>query len=129
MTTPQNRKTILIIEDDELLLTLLQDELVNAGHSVIISKTGEDGLLQIKQANPKVDLIFLDLMLPKMSGFDVLKQLKYDERFRNVPVIVLSNLGEERDIKSALELGASDYFIKADMTPEKILEATDKIRA
>lgn len=120
------KKVVLIIEDEELLLTLLRDELEAAGYKVMISKTGEDGLFQLKNTK-KIDLILLDLILPKMDGFSVLKQLKYDSRFNHIPVVVLSNLGEEQNIKRAFELGAKDYFIKADMTPDKIIVIVNKL--
>jgi len=123
----QNKKTVLVIEDQELLLSLLQDELTAVGHRALVGTTGEEGLRVLEEAGGNVALIFLDLILPKMDGFAVLKQLKSDSRFKDIPVVVLSNLGEEENIKRATELGAVEYFIKADMTPEKVIEIVNRV--
>lgn len=125
----KSKKTIFIIEDQELLLTLLRDELTAVGYEVLISRTGEDGLMQLKQNFNKIDLLILDLVLPKMDGFSVLDEMRRDERFHNIKIIILSNLGEESNVKKALSLGAIDYLIKADMTPDKIINIVNKIES
>ena len=122
------KKTVLIVEDEELLLTLLRDELVQRGYSVLVSKTGEDAVAVLGESDTTIDLIALDLMLPKMDGFAVLEHIKKDDRLQNIPVVVLSNLGGDENTKRAMDLGAADYFVKSDMTPDKIADLVKVIK-
>jgi DNA-binding response OmpR family regulator len=104
-------KKIIVIEDEQILLRALNVELLSQGFEVLSAKDGESGLKLITQELPQ--LVLLDLILPKLHGFEVLKALKENESTKDIPVIILSNLGQDSDIKKAKELGAADYFVKA----------------
>jgi DNA-binding response OmpR family regulator len=104
-------KKIIVIEDEQILLRALNVELLSQGFEVLSAKDGESGLRLIIEQLPQ--LVLLDLILPKLHGFEVLKALKDNEKTKDIPVIILSNLGQDSDIKKAKELGAADYFVKA----------------
>lgn len=111
---------ILIVEDEEFLVRALKDNLTSEGSSVSVAMDGEAVFDEIKKHKPA--LILLDLLLPKKNGFDVLKELKASPEWQLIPVIVLSNLGEDSEIKRALELGASDYFVKSQHPIQEVIE-------
>ena len=111
---------ILIIEDDDFLRSLAVTKLEKEGFVVSMAPDGQAGLALAQTELP--ELIILDLMLPIMSGFDVLAQLKASDATKNLKVIVFSNLGEESDIKRCLNMGANDYLVKANFTLDELVE-------
>lgn len=116
---------ILIIEDDDFLRNLLSNKLKEAGYEVEQAASGEKGMEIIPVI--KLDLLILDLLLPTLHGLEVLSWLKDQEGVvADIPVIVLSNLGNEEDIEKAYEIGAKDFLVKAKFTPQEIV---DKVRA
>lgn len=114
---------IVIVEDEEILLKVLKEKFDKSGFQTILAVDGEEALSIINKNKP--DLILLDLILPKKNGFDVLRDLKADSQSKNIPVVVLSNLGQDEDIKKAMELGADDYIVK---TQHPINEVVEKVR-
>ncbi len=118
-------KNILIIEDDEFLRGLISKKLFAEDFKISVAVDGEEAVKKIKEEKP--DLILLDLILPVMNGFEVLSKIKKDSSTNSIPVIILSNLGEKEDIDKALTLGVVDYLIKAQFTPEEIVEKVEKI--
>lgn len=118
------KRKILIVEDDQFLVKIYQTKLEKEGFEINIALDGEEGLQ--KTTGFKPDLILLDLILPKMNGFEVLKKLKENPATKNIPVIVLSNLGQESDVKQGMELGAVDYLIKSDHSISEIIEKIKK---
>ncbi|MBU3978878.1 response regulator, partial [Patescibacteria group bacterium] len=119
-----NGEKIILVEDDPFLHKLYKDVLTIAGYNVVSAKDGEEGLNTIKN-NVDASLILLDLMMPKLNGIDVLKELKKDPATKDLSVIVLTNLKEGAIIQEALKLGANAYLLKADYTPAQI---TDTVR-
>lgn len=121
---------ILIIEDDKFLLKLYSDKLRRQGFEVFESLTGEEGLNRLSVEEP--DLIILDLVLPGKNGFDVLKEIKDSPKTKDIPVIILTNLGQESDIKRGLDLGAAAYLVKTEFSinqlAEKVKEHLTKAR-
>ena len=111
---------VLIVEDTELLRRIYQDRLTQDGYTVLTAGDGLEALAALR-ANP-VDLVLLDLIMPRMGGLDVLESMKADPRTANLPVVILTNLGEESAIKHALELGALDYLIKNQAKPADVAE-------
>lgn len=111
---------ILIIEDDDFLRTLTVTKLEKEGFVVITAPNGQEGLTLAQSHLP--ELIILDLMLPIMSGFEVLEALKKSSDTAHAKVIVFSNLGEESDIKKCLDMGANDYLVKANFTLDELVE-------
>jgi len=113
-------KKILIIEDDKFLAQLLAKKLNQEKFQSLITPTGEEGLKKTEEEN--FDLIILDLLLPEMDGFEVLKKIKENEKTKKIPILILSNLGQKEEIKRGLELGATDFLVKANFTPNEIIE-------
>ncbi len=111
---------ILIIEDDEFLSGMYITKFSKEGFSVFFSETGEDGLNRAKKEKP--DLILLDILLPQMNGFEILKKLKEDTATAMIPVIILTNLSQESDIKRGYELGAVDYLVKVYNIPSDVVK-------
>jgi CheY-like chemotaxis protein len=111
-------ETILVTEDTELLRRIYTDKLTQEGYTVL---SAADGLecLNVIRAN-KVDLVLLDLIMPRMSGLEALEAIKADPRTKDVPVIILSNLGQDADIQRGLAMGASDYLIKNAAKPADV---------
>lgn len=120
-------KKILIIEDDIFLQNLEANKLKKDNYEIITAGTGDEAIGKISKE--KVDLILLDLILPGIDGFDVLQKIKENEDSKKVPVIVFSNLSEEKDIKRAKEMGAIDFMIKSNFSLNELAEHINKILA
>lgn len=118
-------KKILVVEDDKFLRELIARKLEKEGYQIVEAVDGEDALKKVK--NEKPDLVLLDLILPSIDGFEVLSKIKEDISVAQIPVIVLSNLGQKEDVDKGLKLGAVDYLIKAHFTPGEIVEKVKKI--
>jgi len=117
-------KTILFIEDESVLQKTFGEILKQEGYEVISALDGEIGLRLAKEKKP--DLILLDLILPKIHGFDVLKKIKEDKEIQEIPVIILTNLEGIGDVDKALELGATTYLVKTQYTLEEVVEKIKK---
>lgn len=111
---------ILIVEDEEFLVRALKDNLEAEGCTVDAVMNGEEAVERLRAHRP--DLILLDLLMPKRDGFYVLEQVKKSPELKLIPVIVLSNLGGDAEIKRALEMGADDYFVKSQHPIEEVIE-------
>jgi len=120
-----NQTKILLIEDDKTLVEMYSLKFNEKGFNLITAPDGLTGLELAKQKSPKT--ILLDIMMPKMDGFAVLTELKSNPKTKNIPVIMLSNLGQKSDIKKGKDLGAKDYIVKASMTPTQVVEKVKEI--
>lgn len=116
---------ILIVEDDKFLRDLLEAKLIKENFPILTAVDGEDGLKKIQDEKPK--LVLLDLILPGLNGFEILKNIKENPETTNIKVIILSNLGQEEEVEKAMNLGAADYLIKAHFTLEEIVEKIKKV--
>ena len=105
-----NEKKILAVDDEPDFLSFLCMRLEVSGYSVITAKDGDEALNKARETNP--DLIILDLMLPKISGFEVCRMLKFDDAFKHIPIIILSALDQKDDKSKVVDMGADAYFIK-----------------
>lgn len=110
---------ILIVEDDKSLIKLMTEALSQKNFEVIFALDSDEALGKAAVRRP--DLIILDVLLPAKSGFDCLKKLKSRQETRDIPVIILSNLGQDEEIKKGLALGAVDYLVKADFSIDQIV--------
>jgi len=123
--------TILLAEDDRILRKAGEATLRKRGYAVIAAVDGEDALAKAREHKP--DLILLDVIMPKLQGFEVLASLKSDAATRDIPVIMLSNLQDESDVRKATEGGALDYLVKSnvplDVLAARIAEALARPRA
>lgn len=110
---------ILVIEDDPFLANLLKLRLQKEQMEVISAVDGDDAIKKLNEVEP--DLILLDLILPKKSGFEVLENISKNPSLRNKPVIIISNLGQTADIQKGKELGAVEYFVKAKISIDDLI--------
>lgn len=117
-------KTILFIEDESALQKTIRDLLKGEGYEMISALNGEVGLRLAKEKKP--DLILLDLILPRVHGFDVLKKLKENPETKEIPIVVLTNLEGLGDVDKAIALGAKTYLVKAQYTLQEVVEKIEK---
>lgn len=117
-------KKILIIEDEAVLLEVLQKKLGQEEFTVLSARDGEEGLVKIKQEKP--DLILLDLVMPKKDGFEVMEEMQQDRELKKIPVIIISNSGQNVEIERAQEMGARDYLVKTQFDPREVVEKVKK---
>lgn len=117
---PSQKIKILIVEDDPFLEKAYRIKFEQEGFQVVMAPNGALALDLAKKETPL--LVILDLMLPKMNGFDVLEKIKKDEDLKGIPVIILSVLGQKVDKEKAKELGASEYLVKTDYSLEEIIK-------
>jgi len=115
---------IVLIEDDNILAKVIYEELEEAGFEVDRAYDGQEGLKLVRSKKP--DLVLLDLILPQKHGFDVLEELKQSPATSDIPVIVLTMLGRDDDIKKGLKLGANDYIVKSQHAIAEIVDKVDK---
>jgi len=120
MTTPSSQASILIVEDDNFISTSYTDRLTKDGFTPFPAATTKaaEEILQTQS----IHLILLDIMLPREDGLAFLKKIKKEESWQNIPVIVLSNLGDDATIAKARALGVVDYLVKAEQTPQSVVQ-------
>lgn len=118
---------ILITEDDPLMSRMYQRIFSFEGYEVVMASDGQDGLDKIRETNPT--LVLLDVMMPKMNGFEVLEKLKSDPATKNIPVVMLTNLSSEQDAENALLKGAVKYIVKSEHDPKQVADIVKEIIA
>lgn len=114
----EDKVKILLVEDEKEVLELYKLKLTIDGYDVITAENGAIGLKKALEENP--EMIFLDIKMPEMDGFEVLKRLRSETKTRNIPVIILSNFDEQEMIEKGLTLGANEYLVKSQFSPEDI---------
>lgn len=119
------KPTIVLVEDDSFLAGMYVAKLELEDYSVKLATDGESGLELIRKERP--DIVLLDIVLPGMDGFDVLKAIKKDATTKDIPVLLLTNLGQRGDVQRGLSLGAVDYLIKAHFMPSEVIEKIKNI--
>lgn len=118
---------ILVAEDEKVLAQVLKEEFEGEGFDVSTAENGKEALDVMKSKSHRPDMVLLDLLMPVMDGFAVLKEVSEDRinNLKDIPVIVLSNLGQDEEIKRAFQLGATDYFVKSQ---HPIAEVVEKVK-
>lgn len=116
----ENGSKILIIEDDRYISKMYQLKLSLEGYQVEVADNGKVGVEKVKSFMPNI--ILLDILMPELDGFEVLKVVKSDDATKNIPVLIMSNLGQEDHIQKGMELGAVGYIVKSQFTPSKVVE-------
>lgn len=119
-------KKILIIEDDNFLLGLEAKKLKEKGYDVLTASNSVEAF-KIMEAKESIDLVLLDLMLPDVDGFEILTKIREDDNLEHVPVVIFSNLYEEKDLKRATKLGISNFMIKSNFTLDELTEKIKKL--
>ncbi|OGE85897.1 MAG: hypothetical protein A3J48_00990 [Candidatus Doudnabacteria bacterium RIFCSPHIGHO2_02_FULL_46_11] len=113
-------RTVLVVEDDEFLLKAYNIKLKKEGFEVWLARDGKEAIAYLKKDPP--DIVLLDLMLPYLNGFEVLEQIKATAQWKQIPVIITTNLGQDQDIERGKKLGATDYLIKSDVKINDIVK-------
>lgn len=121
----KNKVNVLLVEDDVFLAGIYQKKFEIDGFKITIAENGEKGLAEVKKKPP--DVILLDILLPKLDGFAILDRLKKDPATKDIPVILLTNLGQKDDVEKGLEAGAADYLIKAHFKPSEVVDKVKKV--
>lgn len=120
---PNTKHKILLVEDDQMISSMYKTKLESEGFEVLLAENGVDGVKMAKENKP--ELIMLDVILPQLDGFSVLEELKKEKTTKNIPVVMLTNLGTDEDKEKGKKMGAVDYFVKASLTPT---EFSDKVK-
>ncbi len=113
------KKKILLVEDEEIILNLLQKKLTQEGYEVSVARDGEESLKIMMQLRP--DLVLLDIIMPKLGGFEVMEEMQKEPELKKIPVIVVSNSGQPVEIDKAQSLGAKDWLIKTEFDPQEVI--------
>ncbi|MBL7142320.1 MAG: response regulator [Candidatus Pacebacteria bacterium] len=118
-------KQILLIEDDPFLIDIYTTKLKESGFLVEVASDGEQALEKVKAKKP--DLVLLDIVLPKVDGWEILRSIKSEATLKDLKIIILSNLGQKEEVEKGINLGVSKYLIKAHYTPSQVVEEIKKI--
>ncbi|MDD4995908.1 MAG: response regulator [Patescibacteria group bacterium] len=123
----REKKKVLIIEDEKILLYALKEQLQRENFELIFASDGEEGLKSVLDNKP--DLVLLDLVMPKKNGLEVLKEMKKNKNpeIQNIPVIILSSLGQESEIREGLKTGAEEFLVKTEFSMQEITEKVKKL--
>lgn len=113
-------KTVLIVEDEQSMQRALKNKLEHAGYAVIAANDGEEAIDALRSSKP--DLVLLDLIMPKLDGISVLRQMKSDDALRGVPVVILTNLSSGDKVAEAMQLGTFDFLVKANYSLDDVLK-------
>ena len=117
-------KTVLVVEDDNFLIKAYEAHLAKAGFHVRTALDGVEAVESLKKVMP--DIILLDLVMPRMDGFDVLEEMQKKSEWKKIPIVVVSNLGQESDRDRSLKLGAVEYIVKSDFSLQEIVGLINK---
>jgi len=120
MANKEKKIKVLIVEDDTFLINIYSTKFEGEGYEVIVAENGEVGLKEVSQNKP--DIILLDVLMPKLNGFGFLKEIKANKEFNQIPIILLTNLNQSKDIEKGLSMGANDYLVKAHFMPSEIVD-------
>ncbi|MFH1582640.1 MAG: response regulator [bacterium] len=116
---------ILLVEDDSFLIDIYGTKLKESGFELEVVSDGSEVLSKTKEIKP--DIVILDVVLPQMDGWEVLKALRAEESLKDLKIIILSNLGQKEEVEKGMALGATSYLIKAHYTPSEVVEEIKKI--
>lgn len=117
-------KKILLIEDEELIITLLRRKLEKEGYQVAVARDGVEGMEKMKEDKP--DLILLDIVMPRMGGFEVMEETRKEKELRTIPIIIISNSGQPVELDRAKRMGARDWLVKTEFDPKEVLTKVKK---
>ena len=113
-------KKIYLVEDEEIMIDLLQRKLTKEGYETSVARDGHEGLKKMREVKP--DLILLDIIMPKMGGFEVMEEMNKNKELKKIPVIVISNSGQPVELDRAQKLGAKDWLIKTEFDPQEVID-------
>jgi len=120
-----NKRKILIVEDDNFVAEVYFAKLSEMGYEIILAQNGKEGLVALEEN--KIDLILLDILMPVMDGVEMLEEIKKRKEWENIPVILLTNVGEQESIRKVREMGVKNYLIKSHFTPAEVIEKIESV--
>ena len=120
-----NKKTIMIVEDDIFVMDIYQMKVSQEGFKVVTAENGREAIKKL-ESGAKPDLLLLDILMPYMDGLTFLKKKNQNEKWKQIPTILLTNLSQKEEIEAGFELGAKDYIIKSHFTPSEVMEKINK---
>lgn len=118
---------VLIAEDDPLISRMYERVFTFEGFEVVMARDGQEGIEKLKQMDPPPTMILLDIMMPRMSGIDVLREIKASPKTKNIPVVVLTNLSGSQDAEKAITMGAVKFLVKSAVKPKEIVREIREI--
>ena len=122
----EQKKKIMIVEDDIFVMDIYITKLSQVGFEVVEASDGAEALKKLKNDPQKPNMILLDIVMPNMDGLTALEKIRSDESFKDIPIILLSNLSQKEKVDKGFRLGAQDYLIKSHFTPSEVLEKINK---
>ena len=117
-------KKILLVEDETIMINLLEKKLTQEGYDVRVALNGEEGLKAMREEKP--DIVLLDIIMPKMGGFEVMEEMNKDPELKEIPIVIISNSGQPVELDKAKELGAKDWLIKTEFDPQEVVDKVEK---
>lgn len=123
----QDKRVILIAEDEADIREMYFMALSSKGFEVLQAKNGKEVFEWLEKKGDVVDILLLDIVMPTMDGFETLEKIKKEDKYRNIPIIISTNLDNPEDKKGALAMGANEYFVKSQHTPSELIEIINKI--
>ena len=115
-------KKIMIVEDDNFVMDIYQTKLEKEGFKVISAENGLEAMKKLEEGGENIpDLILLDIVMPYMDGMEFLEKIKKQEKLKNIPVVLLTNLSQKEEVDLGLSMGAEDYLIKSHFTPSEVM--------
>lgn len=117
-------KKILLVEDEKIMINLLEKKLTQEGYDVRVAVNGEEGLKAMREEKP--DIVLLDIIMPKMGGFEVMEEMGKDPVLKEIPIVIISNSGQPVELDKAKKLGAKDWLIKTEFDPQEVVEKVEK---
>lgn len=123
---PLNKQKIFIVEDDDFLLDMYLVKLNGAGFETEAARSGEEALKKVRTGY-QADLVLFDIVMPNIDGFEMFKTMKMENLMPNAVFVVLSNLGEKKDIEKATQMGVDDYIVKAYFTPTEVIKKIESL--
>ena len=124
----EQKKIILLVEDDPFLSDMYVTKFTESGYDIKAAMDGQQGL-DMLNGGLRPDMALLDIVMPKMDGIELLTAIKKEEKLKDTPVVLLTNLGQETDIQRGMELGALDYLVKAHFTPSEVVKRVESLFA
>ncbi len=118
-------KKVLIVEDEELIMDLLKKKLIQEGYEVSVAYDGEQGMEKLRSVKP--DILLLDIVMPKKSGYEVMEEMSKDPELNKIPIIVISNSGQPVELDKAKNLGAKDWLVKTEFDPKEVVEKVRRL--
>lgn len=120
MENEAKKKHILVIEDDKFYDSIFLKKFTQAGYDLTVATDGKQGVEKALQIHP--DIILMDLIMPNQDGFETLQKIKAEPQLANIPILILSNLGQPNDMEKAKSLGAMDYIVKASASLQEVVD-------